>query len=321
MTLEERIIKVLYPFRAWLSPGKKCRLACEYTGEAAAALIRGKLVSDSPCMIGRFGATELAGMMCVRDIESTLPLWLKYWKVFRGEMRTAGKWNRRIRQHMADWSGFFPVTDDALTRFTRLMEEDARCLDVLGSWLAEEVRIRTLFEKATIIPIDIILFPYLQDDLWTQALAGKKVLVIHPFEDSIKKQYAKRHLLFDGKTVLPDFELMTLKAVQSLRGEMDQFVSWFDALAWMCQQVDRMDFDVALIGAGAYGFPLAAHIKRSGRKAVHVGGGLQLWFGIMGKRWEEDANLKPYVNEHWVRPNENETPRDLKTLESGWCYW
>lgn len=236
-------------------------------------------------------------------------------------MRSANRWNKRIRQHMSDWSGFFPLTDEALTRFTRLMEQDARCLDVLGSWLAEEVKIRALFAQASIIPIDIILFPYLQDEPWTQALAGKKVLVIHPFEDSIKKQYPKRHLLFDGKTVFPDCELMTIKAVQSLRGETNQFVSWFDALAWMCQQVDRLDFDVALIGAGAYGFAIAAHIKRSGRKAVHVGGGLQLFFGIMGKRWENDANLKPFINEHWVRPNEAETPRDLKTLESGGCYW
>ena len=321
MTLEERIIKMVYPLRAWLSPGKKCRLACEYTGEAASKLVRSKLVSDRPCMIGRFGATELAGMMCVRDIESTLPVWKKQWKVLRGEMRATNKWNARIRQHMADWSGFFPLTDEALTRFTRLMETDSGELDVLGSWLAEEVRIQELLKHATIIPIDIILYPFLQEYPWTLSLKGKRVLIIHPFEDSIKRQYAKRGLLFNGKQVMPECHLMTLKAVQSLRGETDRFASWFDALAWMCQQADRMEFDVALIGAGAYGFPLAAHIKRSGRKAVHVGGALQLMFGILGKRWENDVNLKPYINEHWIRPESHETPRDLKTLESGGCYW
>jgi hypothetical protein len=272
-------------------------------------------------MIGRFGATELAGMMCVRDIESPLPVWQKQWKVFRGEMRATNRWNERIRQHMADWSGFFPLTDEALVRFAHLMEKDARCLDVLGSWLAEEVRIKDLVQQAKIIPIDTILFPYLQKKPWTLALAGKKVLIIHPFEDSIKKQYLKKELLFNGKLVLPDCQMMTLKAVQSLRGETDRFATWFDALAWMCLQVDRMEFDVALIGAGAYGFPLAAHIKRSGRKAVHVGGALQLMFGILGKRWENDANLKSFINEHWVRPESHETPRDLKTLESGGCYW
>ena len=144
---------------------------------------------------------------------------------------------------------------------------------------------------------------------------------VGPFEDSIRKQYVKRDSLFRGKTVFPECQLLTLRAVQSLRGETDQFPTWFDALNWMCKQVDQAVFDVALIGAGAYGFPIAAHIKRSGRKAVHVGGGLQLMFGIMGKRWEKDDALKPYINEHWVRPEAQETPRDLKTLESGGCYW
>lgn len=321
MTLEERVVKALYPVRAWMAPAKYARLACDYAGEAAVERVRSRLMSDAPCMIGRFGATELAGMMCVIDMESALPLWVKYWKVFRGEMRATNKWNRRIRQHMADWSGFFPLTDAALTRFARLMERDAGELDILGSWLAEETRICALFRRAETVPIDVILYPYRQTNPWTLALAGKRVLVVHPFADSIRQQFEKRSVLYGGKTIIPDCQLLTLKAVQSLRGEAEQFQTWFDALAWMCQRVDRLDFDVALIGAGAYGFPLAAHIKRGGRKAVHVGGALQLMFGIRGKRWEKDEELLPFMNAHWVRPSKHETPRDLNTLESGGCYW
>ena len=40
------------------------------------------------------------------------------------------------------------------------------------------------------------------------------------------------------------------------------------------------NFDIALIGCGAYGFPLAAFVKGIGKKAVHIGGPLQLFFGI-----------------------------------------
>lgn len=32
------------------------------------------------------------------------------------------------------------------------------------------------------------------------------------------------------------------------------------------------DYDICLIGYSAYGFPLAAHAKRKGKKAVHLGG-------------------------------------------------
>jgi hypothetical protein len=321
MKLSERIIKNLYPVREWLAPAKRRRLVCDATGEAAGREIAERLTGRVPCMIGRFGATELAGMMCVMDIASDLPLWKKRWLVLRGEMRAANRWNPRIRQHMADWSGFFPLTDAALEQFTALMQRDARELDVLGSWLAEEVRIRALFEQARIIPIDVILRPDQLQTPWTLALKEKKVLVVHPFARSIQQQYEKRDLLFGGRHVFPTCALTVFQAVQSLRGEHARFGSWFEALNWMSQQIDQMDFDVALLGCGAYGFPLAAHIKRSGRKAVHVGGALQLLFGIMGKRWEHDPTVCAFQNEHWIRPQSAETPRDLGTLEGGGCYW
>ena len=100
-------------------------------------------------------------------------------------------------------------------------------------------------------------------------------------------QYKKRTLLFKTNR-LPSFDLKTVKAVQSIAGNKTAFKDWFDALDYMKSQIDSIDYDVCLIGAGAYGFPLAAHVKRSGKKAIHIGGSLQLLFGIRGKRWEKD---------------------------------
>ena len=79
---------------------------------------------------------------------------------------------------------------------------------------------------------------------------------------------------------------------------------------------------VALIGAGAYGLPLAAHVKKLGKKAIHVGGGLQLLFGIKGSRWENDPGygLGEILNEHWVKPLPEECPSHAKSIEGG-CYW
>ena len=47
-------------------------------------------------------------------------------------------------------------------------------------------------------------------------------------------------------------------------------------------------FDIAIIGCGAYGLPLAAKLKKEGRQAIHLAGVTQLMFGIKGKRWEEN---------------------------------
>lgn len=82
-------------------------------------------------------------------------------------------------------------------------------------------------------------------------------------------------------------------------------------------EIDKKDFDVALLGCGAYGFPLAAYIKSIGKQAIHVGGPLQLYFGIRGKRW---TDMGFYSNKYWTSPSESERPQNLKNVEGG-CYW
>jgi hypothetical protein len=157
---------------------------------------------------------------------------------------------------------------------------------------------------------------------WSRVLAGKKVLVVHPFADTIADQYSrKRTALFANPLVLPEFELKTIKAVQSIANNKSQFLTWFDALDHMKAQIFVTDFDIAIIGCGAYGMPLAAHCKRIGRKAVHLGGQTQLLFGLKGKRWETGHDeITSMFNEHWVYPGEHDKPKDFKVVEGG-AYW
>jgi hypothetical protein len=144
--------------------------------------------------------------------------------------------------------------------------------------------------------------------------------VIHPFVDSISKQYKKRELLFKDPSILPEFELLTLRAVQSLAGTPTPFHSWFEALDSMKDQIDRLNFDVAIIGAGAYGLPLSAHVKACGKVAVHMGGSTQILFGIRGKRWDDMPAFSDFINEHWIRPAAHEMITHAKKIEDG-CYW
>jgi hypothetical protein len=167
------------------------------------------------------------------------------------------------------------------------------------------------------------LEPYNHPQPWSYALEGKKVLVIHPFVESIKEQYKKRELLFPSPKILPAFELKTIKAIQSIANNYTGFKNWFEALDYMQTKVSQTDFDIAIIGCGAYGFPLAAHVKRMGKKAVHLGGATQTLFGIKGKRWEEKKEhqiVAGMMNEHWIRPLAKETPEGIKNVEGG-CYW
>jgi hypothetical protein len=91
-----------------------------------------------------------------------------------------------------------------------------------------------------------LLNPYFSRIPWTKSLTDKRVLVIHPFTQSIEAQYRKRELLFKDD-LLPAFELKTIKAVQSIAGEKTRFNDWFEALDSMKEKMDSTDYDVALM--------------------------------------------------------------------------
>ena len=149
------------------------------------------------------------------------------------------------------------------------------------------------------------------------------MLVIHPFSETIESQYKNnRKRLFRNAKMLPEFELKTLKAIQTVAGTPPPpgIETWFDAYHSMAADLERIKFDIAIIGCGAYGLPLAAHVKRLGKKSVHLGGVAQLLFGIRGARWDNYAVEGGLYNEFWVRPSASETPKMFKQVEDG-CYW
>ena len=41
---------------------------------------------------------------------------------------------------------------------------------------------------------------------------------------------------------------------------------------YMKAEINKSNYDICILGCGAYGFPLAAHVKRMGKKAIHMGG-------------------------------------------------
>lgn len=276
------------------------------------------LVEDGPCMIARYGRTELMTLSNYLGVNSTerrsVVICLK------GE-RAPWWWDEEWRINIGKLSGFFPLDDSSIERFCRLMLDDSAQLDLLGSWVEEEKYLDSYLNNVKKTPL-ACLEPFFSKVPWTQALKGKRVLVIHPFAELIEQQYHnKRALIFPGKEILPEFDLQVIKAVQTLGGgEGSGFRSWFEALEWMEGEIDKREFDIALIGCGAYGFPLAAYVKKKGKKAIHLGGSLQLLFGIIGKRWEEMPSYAGMINSAWVRPGEETKPRNAAQVEGG-CYW
>ncbi|MFZ9937932.1 MAG: hypothetical protein ACO3JG_12880 [Luteolibacter sp.] len=289
-------------------------------GDSAGNHIKALLTSDDPCMVSRIGNTEMAALLTYLNVVEKSPAVLKNLKYIVGKIGWFW-WDDFIKYDMKNNSGFFPPADSLLRKFAERFVNDIANIDVLGSWLVDDRAIRDFFfPEAAIVPLQD-LEPFWHQNPWTNALAGRAVLVVHPFAESIRKQYSKRHLLFSDGMILPDFELKTVKAVQSLgEHENHRFRDWFDALDYTSEQIAKTNYDVAIIGAGAYGLPLASLVKQSGKKAVHIGGAVQLLFGITGKRWARRPCYQKLINEHWEHPLPAECPPRSSQIASG-DYW
>lgn len=285
--------------------------------DKASELIYNLLTSGKPCMIARYGAFELTSVINYLGVKNAQHSCLKY--ITGNELQWW--WNKRLMGFMQSNAGFFPSTEENLMKFGDIMVEDSKQLDILGSWLPEEEILKKYFNLSYQRIFLKYLEPYWNNLSWTRYLEGKRVVVVHPFAESIKNQYDNyRDKIFENPMVLPNFtSLRVVKAVQSLGGN-SEFKDWFEALEYMKDKVDQEDYDVCLIGCGAYGFPLAAHVKRMGKQAIHLGGALQLLFGIRGNRWDNMDEYKPLINEYWTRPKGDEIPQAKDKVENG-CYW
>lgn len=297
----------------WYSAHKKYVKRNIMENESASEELARLIISEQPLAAGRIGLFEMAAMrMYEFGIKKKYPL---------------------VMDNIYNCAGFFPNDIDLGDQFLLIMKDSLKEMDMLAPFhqFCEDYFINHYTKKDIIISKSEGVFEICQlDNVWTKALKGKKVLVISPFTETIRQQYEKRELLFPGKEILPEFgALLTYKSLMTI-GDMkdDRFATWFEALEHMKREILLIDFDIALLGCGAYGFPLAAEIKKAGKQAVHMGGVLQILFGIMGKRWDGtrtgDAmhireDIAKYYNEYWTYPLE-ERPKEASKVEYG-PYW
>jgi len=264
--------------------------------------IKSLLEGGLPALVSRIGHTE----------GRIVGEWL-----FRG-----GRYGRLTHKQAHRNAGIFPLTDHLLTRFAEIYSAALLDVDLLGFWqTTDQARwLDSLSHPPLLAPLEA-LEPYFHSEPWTSALAGRRVLVVHPFIESISSQYRQhRHDLFANPAILPEFELEVLAPPQTLAPATAGYVDWEQAFEGLKAKVLERSFDVALLGCGAYGLPLGAAIKRHGCQAIHLGGSLQVLFGIRGRRWEAFPEYQPFFNDAWVRPSAQETPQRAAAVDAG-CYW
>jgi len=232
--------------------------------------------------------------------------------------------NQQIPQHVYNWfyinAGFYGSKN--LITYAKYYKSACESCDLHAYWNFQgfiEMEDFLVPEDKTLIDVSA-LESFRFDNPWTEHLKGKKILIINPFKETIDKQLLVKDKIWENKNILPDAEYITYKSVQSIGGQGPD-KDWYESYDKMCKDISEIDFDVALLGCGSYGLPLCDFIKNKLNKStVYIGGGLQLYFGIKGKRWEGSEDITKFYNEYWVRPNTEETPATSTMVEGG-CYW
>jgi hypothetical protein len=155
---------------------------------------------------------------------------------------------------------------------------------------------------------------------FSKILPGKKVLVVSPFSESIESNFYNRAKFFRNY-VYPDFTLVTYNTPITYSGlprDLYPDGSWHESLERMKSEIATMDFDIALLSCGSYALPLGDYIaKGCAKHAIYIGGVLQIYFGIMGRRYENPFFLDQINIDSFIRPIEGQKYLQHAKIQEG----
>lgn len=256
------------------------------------------LKNNISCAVGKIGITELNLIQCCMQ---------RYYPP-------------NIIKDATNIAGIYP--QEIFDEFIQMYTKDLLLLNAMPIWNKVIPKLEhNICKKINAYPIQLTdIEPYFHNPPWSLQLKDKRVLIISPFVDSIKQQYQIKDKIWP-QNILPDFELLTIKYPHAkTTNPSSSFNTTFEAINYAKEKMDQINYDVALVGCGGASIPLAIHAKRCKKIGIHLGGPLQILFGIRGARWDSIKEFHKFFNEHWVRPSLQETPI-VKEIVEGGCYW
>jgi hypothetical protein len=148
---------------------------------------------------------------------------------------------------------------------------------------------------------------------------NKKVLVISSFDGLVKSQVESGNLkkIYENYPNIKKLETIKFPYCFHNNGPHQDY---FETLNVVFEEIKQIDFDIAILGCGAYGHMLCHKIDKELKKdAIYVGGSIQTLFGIISSREKEHGKIK--YNDYWISEIPLEyRPPNYKLIENG-CYW
>lgn len=155
---------------------------------------------------------------------------------------------------------------------------------------------------------------------------NKRVLIITSQKETTLQQLAKLDSCYPDKKIFhKTTSFHVYKPCQQNGGSHDEN-AWHFHYNKMKEDLKKIkesefDFDVAFVSCGGFGMILSEYIySELNTSTIYVGGGLQLYFGILGKRWSSNETINRIKNNSWVFPVKEDMPKNSVSCEGG-CYW
>lgn len=223
---------------------------------------------------------------------------------------------KRLAFHGLQQEGIFPADPAFYLRYNEFYIEQARQLDVIGLYLNDwdmpfEKPILDFFDLRNKFIHYVDLHPDRANpaddaNCYLPAFRDLNLLIVCPFASLLAER--ARQDVFEGVWSKTGKRWFFPRRVEALdipygfaRATHARYPTAFEMLDDITAEIDRRDFDAALIGAGGLAIPIAAHIKRKHKLALDLGGHLQMLFGVLGNKWKRlDDWREVYYNDWWI---------------------
>ena len=229
-----------------------------------------------------------------------------------------------LYQNMLFGAGIQFKTVDDLTQYVKMYNTSVKNTTLIGIWDGGMYKqAKEYYDYLNNIKLNKIcahgLEPYyFMDEPTYKCIPHKKILIITSHKETTLSQLPNLDKIYN-KPIFDNAEFYIYKPAQQNAGSHDTN-SWQFHYNNMKQELadikKTFNFDIALVSAGGFGMPLCNYIYTElNTSTIYVGGALQLFFGIMGKRWANNN-----MNSFWVKTLMVDKPLNTHLCE-GSCYW
>jgi hypothetical protein len=280
------------------------------------------MTQDKPLFFGRIGGSDTQAVKEFYDYPDFMDrprklFLLDFVKQYNGYFDFSDK-ESNYEKYLSDMLSFYKNSDDcSYIGFDQLIDKNLNFLECVT-------------EGKTLINYGFIesVLPFMKSFfIWAE---NKKILFINPFSKSIEYQWKnKDHLYLEYK--FPNFELKTYNTVitYNTKGDTKNMLqvstdNWHEECQRMADEISKIDFDIAIMSCASYGMYLGTFIRDVlKKKAIYLGGIINVYFNIYGGRYDEihrpnyykDCGLNP---DFMIDPFEND---DIKDIIGGREHW